>query len=191
MKPALDYLFATMWGGWALYWWVASANVKTSVRRESVASRLSHVVPIGFAIALLLGWPALQHAGVAARSTLRADWVFWVAALLTAGGLLFAVCARVHLGRNWSATVTIKDRHELIADGPSRFVRHPIYTGLLVAILGTALARGDWRGMLALAIAALALWRKLTIEERWLGQQFGDAYAAYRGRVAALVPFIL
>jgi protein-S-isoprenylcysteine O-methyltransferase Ste14 len=117
--------------------------------------------------------------------------VFWVAVVLTAGGLLFSVWARVRLGRNWSATVTIKDQHELIADGPYRFVRHPIYTGLLVAILGTALARGDWRGMLAMAIVSWAFWRKLTIEERWLAQQFGDDYAAYRRRVAALVPFIL
>lgn len=191
MQRAPDYLFATMWGGWALYWWIASANVKTSIRRESVASRLSHVVPIGVAIALLMGEPTLQHSGIAGRSGPRADWMFWVAAALTAGGLLFAVWARVHLGRNWSATVTIKDQHELIADGPYRFVRHPIYTGLLVALLGTALARGDWRGMLAVAIATWALWRKLTIEERWLGQQFGDAYAAYRRRVAALIPFIL
>jgi protein-S-isoprenylcysteine O-methyltransferase Ste14 len=190
LQPAFDHLFATMWGGWALYWWIASRNVKTAVRRESIRSRLSHVVPIGFATALLLGWPTLQHSGIAAQSAPRSVWVFWVA-VVRRRGLLFSVWARVHLGRNWSATVTIKDQHELIADGPYRFVRHPIYTGLLVAILGTALARGDWRGMLAMAIVSWALWRKLTIEERWLAQQFGDDYAAYRRRVAALVPFIL
>ena len=180
-----------MWGVWALYWLIASINVKISVRKESVASRMSHLVPIAIAVALLFGWPRLQRPDIAAQLAPAAAWLFRAGAVLTASGLLFAVWARVHLGRNWSATVTIKEQHELIADGPYRFVRHPIYTGLLVAVIGTAVARADWRGILAAAIVFWALWRKLTIEERWLGQEFGAAYADYRSRVAALVPFIL
>jgi protein-S-isoprenylcysteine O-methyltransferase Ste14 len=117
--------------------------------------------------------------------------LFWVGAALTAAGLLFTVWARVHLGTNWSGTVTLKRGHELITSGPYAFVRHPIYTGLLLAFLGSALARDEWRGVLALALVALALWRKLRNEERWMREQFGDAYSAYSKRVAALVPRVL
>ena len=85
-----------------------------------------------------------------------------------AAGLAFTVWARICLGRNWSGTVTLKQDHELVRTGPYRFVRHPIYTGLLVAIAGSAVVRGEWRAALALVIAFAALWRKLRLEERWL-----------------------
>jgi protein-S-isoprenylcysteine O-methyltransferase Ste14 len=97
----------------------------------------------------------------------------------------------VHIGTNWSGTVTIKQGHELVTTGPYALVRHPIYTGLLLALAGSALARGEWRGALAVLIALLALWRKLRLEEHWMREQFGEAYRAYSRRVAALVPFIL
>jgi protein-S-isoprenylcysteine O-methyltransferase Ste14 len=97
----------------------------------------------------------------------------------------------VHLGGNWSATVTVKESHALVRTGPYRFVRHPIYTGLLVALIGAAVARGDVQGFVADAIAFAAFWRKLRIEERWMQETFGDAYARYRVEVAALIPFVL
>ena len=118
-----------------------------------------------------------------------APWQFWVAAFVTAAGMLFSVWARVHLGRNWSAVVTIKDGHELIDTGPYALVRHPIYTGLLIAIFGSAMASGEWRGVLAVLIAFAALWRKLQLEERWMTERFGERYVAYRQRVPALIPF--
>ncbi|MGC4029019.1 MAG: isoprenylcysteine carboxylmethyltransferase family protein [Steroidobacteraceae bacterium] len=97
--------------------------------------------------------------------------------------------ARARIGRNWSGTVTLKQDYELIATGPYALVRHPIYTGLLLAIVGSALARDEWRGVLAMIIAWLAIWRKLRLEERWLQEQFGPSYAEYARRVPALVPF--
>ena len=106
-------------------------------------------------------------------------------------GLLFTIWARLYLGRNWSGVVTLKKDHELVRGGPYRFVRHPIYSGLLLAIAGSAVVRGEWRGVLALIIAFVALWRKLRLEERWLGEAFGEQYAAYRAEVAALIPFVL
>ena len=95
------------------------------------------------------------------------------------------------LGRNWSGVVTVKQDHELIRSGPYRYVRHPIYTGLLIAFAGSAIARGEWRGILALAIVFAALWRKLRLEERWMIETFGDAYLRYRAEVRALIPFVL
>ena len=104
---------------------------------------------------------------------------------------LLAVGARVSLGTNWSGTVTVKQEHELITSGPYRYVRHPIYTGLLLAFSGLAIARGEWRCILALIILALSFWRKLRIEERFMVEQFGSAYETYRQRVSVLVPFVI
>jgi protein-S-isoprenylcysteine O-methyltransferase Ste14 len=86
---------------------------------------------------------------------------------------LFTVWARVHLGMNWSGTVTVTEGHELITSGPYAVVRHPIYTGLLLAFGGSALARAALRGILAVALAFWSLWRKLRIEKTWMREQFG------------------
>ena len=110
---------------------------------------------------------------------------------LTAARLLFAVWARQYLGSNWSGTVSIKKDHQLITNGPYALVRHPIYTGVLLALVGSGMAIGEWRAVLGLALASLALWRKLRLEERLMHQQFGAAYQAYCWRVPALIPFVL
>lgn len=119
-----------------------------------------------------------------------AEWVFWAGAAITLGGLLFSVWARAHLGENWSATITVKERHELVTSGPYGIVRHPIYSGLLVAFVGSALARGEWRGVVAVILVAWTFWRKLGIEEQWMRERFGVDYEAYARRVPALVPFL-
>lgn len=103
-------------------------------------------------------------------------------------GLGVSVLARVWLGGNWSGTVTLNQVHELIRTGPYRFVRHPIYTGLLLAVLGSAIAENEWRGLLGFAVIVLAFVHKLGIEERFLTQQFGDSYTRYRQEVPALIP---
>jgi protein-S-isoprenylcysteine O-methyltransferase Ste14 len=190
MSLVYRYLFPALWLGWVAYWWAMSANVKATVRRESVSSRLLHIVPLLLA-AILLWVPQLPLPVLGERFLPPAAWPFWAGAVLTAGGLLFTVWARLHLGRNWSGTVTIKQGHELVTSGPYAIARHPIYTGLLLAFVGSALARSEWRGVLAVALAFWALWRKLKLEERWMREQFGDAYETYSRRVAALVPFVL
>ena len=184
------YAFPAMWLSWIFYWWVASRDVKSNVRREPLTSGLLHIVPFAIAI-LLFSLRDVRIAFLRERFLPLAEWPFWLGFLLTAGGMFFATWARVHLGRNWSGIVTIKKEHELVTSGPYGLVRHPIYTGLLLAFLGSALALGDWRGVLAFALAAGALWHKLRVEERWMREQFGVAYQAYSHRVAALVPFIL
>ena len=176
-----------MWATWAAYWWVAASGTKQTVRREPWESRLLHVLPL-----IVAGWLVWSEHVPGSLLNERifpwTPWIFGVAALITAAGLMFAVWARVHLGRNWSGTITIKQDHDLIDSGPYAIVRHPIYTGLLTALTGTALARGEWRGLLAVLIAWIALRRKLQVEERWMAERFGAQYEAYSRRVPALVP---
>ncbi len=188
MTQFYRFIFPFMWLSWAAYWWLASFGAKRVDRREPLGSRLLHVLPLTLA-AWLLWADRAPSALLNERMFPWAPWSFWAATLVTAIGLLFAVWARVHLGRNWSGTVTIKHDHELIVSGPYAIVRHPIYTGLLIAFVGTAMARGEWRGLIAILIGWLALWRKLTVEERWMTEQFGQQYQDYRRRVPALLPF--
>ena len=182
------FLFPTMWLAWIVYWLWASRHAKPSERRESLGSRLLHALPLVLAVWLL--WSKrVPFALLNDKLFPWAPWEFWTAALTTAAGMLFTVWARVHLGRNWSGVVTIKQDHELIETGPYAVVRHPIYTGLLVAFIGSALALDEWRGFLAVLIAWAAFWRKLWLEERWMTERFGERYVAYSERVPALVPF--
>ncbi|MGC1817052.1 MAG: isoprenylcysteine carboxylmethyltransferase family protein [Casimicrobiaceae bacterium] len=179
-----------MWLSWMVYWWAQSRNVKVDLRREPWTSRLLHILPLAVAV-LLFSTPRAATALLAERFLPAGGWPFWIGSLLTGGGLLFAVWARLHLGKNWSGTVTIKKDHQLVTSGPYAIVRHPIYTGLLLAFLGSALALGEWRGVVAFVLAAGALWRKLRFEERWMREQFGQVYQQYAQRVAALVPFLI
>jgi protein-S-isoprenylcysteine O-methyltransferase Ste14 len=177
-----------LWLAWLAYWWLASRGVKPTERHEPLSSRLLHIVPLGLAV-ILLASNRLALGVLNARLLAPALWQFWVAGIMTAAGLLFTIWARVHLGDNWSGTVTIKRHHDLIVTGPYAIVRHPIYTGLLAALVGAAVARNEWRGVLAVLIALAALWRKLRLEERWMAERFGERYAAYARAVPALLPF--
>jgi protein-S-isoprenylcysteine O-methyltransferase Ste14 len=169
---------------------MSARGVKAPARRESTLSRWAHFGPL-----ILSGWLLSNGSRIWPPLTVpfipRTYTTFCIAAAVTAAGLLFTVWARRHLGRNWSGSVAIKTDHEMITTGPYRWARHPIYTGLLIAFAGSALAVGEVRGLLAFAIAFAALWRKLKFEERYMREQFGKAYVDYSQRVAAIVPFLL
>jgi protein-S-isoprenylcysteine O-methyltransferase Ste14 len=120
-----------------------------------------------------------------------AIWSAALGAALTFAGLAFSIWARFVIAGNWSSYVELKRDHELIVEGPYRWVRHPIYTGLLLAFAGSAWAVGEWRGVLAVAIVAASFWRKLKLEEAIIRLEFGEAYDRYAARTPALVPFVL
>ena len=85
--------------------------------------------------------------------------------------------------------MTLKQEHELIRTGPYRWAWHPIYTGLLLAVLGTAIALGEWRGVIALVLVTAAFLRKIAIKERFLREHFGEVYAhSVARKVPSLVP---
>ncbi len=179
-----------LWAVWVLYWIVSSRGTKQTRRREDVRSWLSHHVPL-IAGAVLLGIPDILGPPMDGDFVPHSATWLWIANVLVAAGLGFAVAARVWLGGNWSSNVTVKQGHELIRSGPYAWVRHPIYTGLLLALLGTAIMVGTWSALLGLALIVFAFLRKLTIEERFMAEQFGEAYARYRADVAALIPFLV
>lgn len=183
------YLIAALWLGWLAYWIAAAQNVKAVARTESWQSRLAYSAPLWLAGVLLVN----PHLGgvLSLRFMPFAPWAVVAGALLTAAGLGFAIWARVALGGNWSGEVTVKQDHELVQDGPYALARHPIYTGLSLAFLGTALAIGEWRGVIALALAVGSFVYKLGIEERAMRATFGAAWEAYARRVRALIPFIV
>jgi protein-S-isoprenylcysteine O-methyltransferase Ste14 len=190
MRMLYAYLFPALWVAYLAFWQIMAVNVKATQRNEPARSRITRAVVFLSAVVLLsyggvplhwLNWPLWPERRL----------TFWVGAAITAAGLLFSIWARLHLGRNWSRSVTIKEDHELIVTGPYALVRHPIYTGLLTGFLGTAIAVAKLRGALAFVMIFLSLWAKLRLEERWMRDQFGASYQAYSGRVAALVPFLL
>jgi protein-S-isoprenylcysteine O-methyltransferase Ste14 len=189
MNELLPLLFPLLWLLWAAYWGIQSRGVKANVWAESRASRLMHVVPLGLAALLLL--TNLPLPGLDERFLPWSLATFWVGFGLAAAGLLFTVWARRHLATNWSGDVTLKADHELITSGPYAWARHPIYTGLLLGFVGSAVSVGQWRGIAAVVLAALALWRKMRMEERGMRQLFGERYADYARRVSALIPFVL
>ena len=177
------------WAAWALLWALLSVSTKSTVRQEGLLSRALHLVPLGVACLLLLSpWLAGTLLG---RTILpRAAWMAFLGAALVAAGLAFAVWARLVLAGNWSGTVTLKAAHELVRTGPYAWARHPIYTGLLTALLGTVVVVDAWRGVLAFVIVAASFLRKMRTEETFMRAAFGVQYEAYRTQTKALIPFI-
>jgi len=184
------WLFPILWLAFIAFWIAMARGGKAVAERESVYSRLSHYLPLAIAIYLLVA-PHVPIAALDDRFVPLTLWPVRFGAALTFAGIAFAIWARVWIAGNWSSDVTLKRDHELIVDGPYRWVRHPIYIGILVALAGTGLAVGEWRSVLAVVLAGAAYWRKLTIEEAVMRRQFGEAYVRYAERVPALVPFLV
>jgi protein-S-isoprenylcysteine O-methyltransferase Ste14 len=133
---------------------------------------------------VLVRFGAFKHGG------LNSDpWRAGLGLLLFALGLGFAIWARLNIGRNWGTPMSKKDEPELVTSGPYRLVRHPIYSGILVAGAGTAVAL-SWTWLVAIALAAVYFGYSATVEERYLTEQFPDAYPMYKRSTKMLVPFI-
>ena len=175
-----------IWLFWIISWLVAarwsSAPLRTENRQEAWLYRL--LFGVG---ALVLAIPArldmnlhLWHVGYAGA---------WLMVLLAAIGIAFCWWARLHLGTLWSASVTIKPDHRIVDTGPYGLVRHPIYTGLLLAILATAVAKGTLIGVVGAGCVLIGIVLKAKLEESFLRQDLGPAaYDAYARRVPMLVP---
>jgi len=171
------------------YWLISAMRVKAIAERQSVWSALTHRIPLGFSYFLL----AYRHLPppMNLSVTPQADWALAMGGLVCVSGLLVTLWARWTLAGNWSSDVTFKQGHELVRAGPYRFVRHPIYTGLLVMCLGTAIEISRLRCWLALLLMTTAFWLKLKQEERLMLRHFPNEYPAYQKQAKALVPFVI
>jgi protein-S-isoprenylcysteine O-methyltransferase Ste14 len=178
-----------IWLVFGVLWFLPAIFGKRTIQRQTSGSRLLQIILILIAYRLLfrpaLPWDVLNLRLVPATTSATVAGYS-----LLAAGMLFACWARVFLGGNWSASVTLKQDHTLVRSGPYSIVRHPIYTGLLLAMLGTAIAVGELRCFLGVGLAAIAWKLKSLTEEALMVQQFGDQYARYRMEVKALVPYL-
>lgn len=179
---AVELFFAIGWAAFWIYWLVAAFSVKRSHVAWTRELRIRAVVFV-FAI-LLLRLGAFRH------GDLNPDpWRAGFGLILFALGLGFAIWARLHIGRNWGTPMSKKDDPELVTSGPYRLVRHPIYSGIMLAGAGTAVAL-SWMWIIAIALAGIYFVYSATVEERYLTEQFPDSYPVYRRSTKMLVPFI-
>jgi protein-S-isoprenylcysteine O-methyltransferase Ste14 len=178
-----------MWMAWLLCWLLLGLDTKAVKRKERRIERLMHLVPLGVATLLIFRHPPSD-------SWRAAQWLPVTSATLAAGlaltlaGLLFSVWARLTLGGNWSATVTIKAEHELVGRGPYRAIRHPIYTGVLMALLGSAVMRGQAGAFVGMAVALGTFWLKARREERFLREEFGASFEEHTRRTGMFLPHL-
>ena len=179
---AVELVFAVGWAVFWLYWIVAAFSTKRGHVRWSRELRI-RVVIVGLTFLLF-------RVGAFRGYTVDTNpWRFGVGLVLFALGLGFAVWARLHIGRNWGTPMTQKEEPELVTSGPYSLVRHPIYSGILVAGLGTAVAL-SWLWLAAVLLAGVYFVYSATVEERYLTEQFPEEYPAYKRSTKMLVPYV-
>jgi protein-S-isoprenylcysteine O-methyltransferase Ste14 len=174
-----------LWMALAGVWLVLWFGTKSVKKRETSRERVQHLLPMLFGFWLLFG---RNWIGLDVRLVPDMPAVLWAGLALTAAGVAISIWARVSLGTNWSGVVTLKDDHELIRNGPYRWIRHPIYAGILLAMIGTAMIRGHARGWLGFLLVLAAYYFKARREERYLLQEFGERFAEHSHHTGMFLP---
>lgn len=175
------------WLLFGMYWLVSSLKRKKTKQRETWLQRFGYMLPLALGVYLLsrreahYGWLGQRFVGIGPAGD-------WLGVLLTAVGIGIALWARWHLGANWSGAVTLKEGHQLIRTGPYRAIRHPIYTGILLAIFGTAVTIGEVRALLAVAIVWLSFYVKARREESFLTKEFGSGFVEHKRQTGMFLP---
>ena len=179
-----------VWAALALVWLVGLVSTKRTVRSQSPGTRLFQLLVFALGFSLMSrSWFEFGWLGTRVAPDLPSIGAAGLA--LTVAGCAFAIWARIALGGNWSGRATVKQDHQLITSGPYALARHPIYTGIALALLGTAMAGGEWRHAVGLVVILFGLMAKMSQEERLMMQAFPEAYPVYRRRVKALIPGVL
>src|SRR3984957_4201959 len=169
---AVELVFAAGWAAFWLYWLVAAFSMKRG--RVPWSRELGIRAVIAVVVIVLLRLGAFRGHGLNTDA-----WRAGLGLALFCLGLGFAIWARVHIGRNWGTPMTQKDEPELVTSGPYPLVRHPIYSGILLASVGTAVAL-SWFWLIAVVLAGVYFVYSATVEERNMAKQFPEAYPAYR-----------
>jgi protein-S-isoprenylcysteine O-methyltransferase Ste14 len=170
-----------------VYWAVSALRRKPTKKEEHLVERLRHLVPVMVAF-LLLSQADPSYGWLGLRFVPESGTLSLLGIGLAAAGVAFAIWARWHLGANWSAAVSIREQHDLIRSGPYRAVRHPIYTGLLLAIMATVLIVGEFRALLAFAIVLASFYLKARKEDAWLAREFGETFESHAKQTGMFLP---
>jgi protein-S-isoprenylcysteine O-methyltransferase Ste14 len=178
------------WTAFAAVWVVTALRAKRTRTTESFGGQLPYRVLTAIGVLLVFD-NRLTHGVLAAPIFPWRSALYDIGAALTVLGILFAFYARFHLGRNWSGNVTIKTDHELIRTGPYARIRHPIYTGILLAIMGSGLATDTWRAVLGFGLVVAGFWLKARREEALLEREFGVTFAEHIRATGMFLPRVL
>lgn len=178
---ALKTSILVVWVVFWIYWLVSAVGAKEG-------SRTRRIRPPGLLI-IVLGFVLLRSFG-ASSLAVHNPILQVVGVILFLSGLGLAVWARLFLGRNWGMPMTQKDEPELVTSGPYHLVRHPIYSGILIAVLGTSLAT-DLYWLIAFFVMGIYFIYSATVEEKLLTAFFPTAYPSYRAKTKMLIPFVL
>ncbi len=188
MSPQIATIF--VWMAWVVSWVVAAFWADRAAARPALGQEwLYRVVTFVGGILLYYGVRSRAYGGPSHLWTLgpRAEWALVGIIVLS---LAFTWWARLYLGALWSSSVTKKADHHVVDTGPYAIVRHPIYTGMIAALLAVALQIGTVWALAGVVVMTIGFWIKARLEERFLREQLGaEAYDSYRRRVPMLVPF--
>lgn len=189
MRNQINSFIAILWVAIFALWFIASLTSKqTTQARERGLSRIA-VWIVGVAWILLFN-RGFQDTFLAVRFAPETDSTSYVGLAVTVAGLALSVWARFYIGRNWSGFIELKKDHQLIRTGPYAIVRHPIYSGFMLATLGTAIAFAEVRGLISVVLILGAWGYKARLEEKVLIEHFGTQYESYMHDVKGLIPFV-
>jgi protein-S-isoprenylcysteine O-methyltransferase Ste14 len=180
----VDLVILIGWAGFWLYWLAASVGVKTGRTRWGQFAGIR--VGIFLLVLLLVRLRVLKGSHAVTHDALLEG----IGLALFVLGIAVAVWARIYLGGNWGMPMTQKDNPELVTTGPYHLIRHPIYSGILLAIVGTAIAVSIYWLIAAAVLGAYFIY-SATREERYMGERFPDTYPDYKRSTKMLVPFLL
>ena len=186
-KETVRLLIETPWIIFVLYWIAGAIKTRANREKESAASRIAILAIEGTGYVLILRGSArigLLGTQFMPRTLASAG----LGVVFTWSGIGLAIWARYHLAEYWSARITIKEDHQLIRTGPYAHLRHPIYSGLVLATIGSALVIDEWRCVLGVCLVLTGYWIKGRKEEAMLGQQFGDAFREHQKHTGFLIP---
>jgi protein-S-isoprenylcysteine O-methyltransferase Ste14 len=187
----LNYLVTFLWVILILYWIVSARSKKKKIREHSwwriILVRVCLILVTLLVLRVAGFHKVFRHLHVEIIPSNPALRIIGV--VLCAAGIGFAIWARRHLGRNWGMPMSLQQDHELVTTGPYRLVRHPIYSGILLAVLGSALAQSIvW--FLPLVIWGIYFVYSAKVEERLMSQEFPRVYPAYQAKTKMLIPFL-
>jgi len=187
MSPGIVILL--LWSAFVVSWVAASVWSSAPQRMPDPSQTIS------YRLLILLGTIALsiptRRTGEALQLWHIGLYGAWLCVVAIAIGIGFTWWARLHLGRLWSASITLKPEHKVIDTGPYEIVRHPMYTGAFVSIIATAIAKGSILSLVGMVMIIVGFWIKARKEERWLTAELNsEAYEVYRRRVPMLIPFM-